>query len=155
MEHSFRFNPDFGQFVTRVNLYKADLELSSANIDVLEPLRKVSAGLAKKFKHDVFVNMFAKLTVVFAERNANQGMRNMFLKVAGNLGTGMPKEIEMDAVLEGDVEDIEVVAPLEGDIEELERFEQMDQTKFWKLASGRTFEQILFEKSIKGGASYK
>lgn len=31
-----------------------------------------------------------------------------------------PKEIDMDAVLEGDVEDIEVVAPLEGDIEELE-----------------------------------
>ncbi|KFH70216.1 hypothetical protein MVEG_03067 [Podila verticillata NRRL 6337] len=37
----------------------------------------------------------------------------------------------------------------------IKRFGQMDQTKFWKLASGRTVEQVLFEKSIKGGASFK
>ncbi|KAF9991676.1 hypothetical protein BGZ79_004139 [Entomortierella chlamydospora] len=37
----------------------------------------------------------------------------------------------------------------------IKRFKQMDQTKFWKLSSGRTVEQILFEKSINGGASYK
>ncbi|KAG0074116.1 hypothetical protein BGZ92_003527, partial [Podila epicladia] len=200
-------------------IYKADLELISANIDIPAPLRKVSASLVKNFKHDLFVNKFAKLTDILAERNANYGMRNMFLKVAGNLGTGngdhlhqtkghQSKEMETDAALESnveeaetdvdlesDVEETETDAALEGDVEEVEvvalpsvlgkrtrarlvnvstlrptlqdpyqdpamksrvnRFEQMDQTKFWKLVSGRTVEQILFEKSIKGGASYK
>ncbi|KAF9292141.1 hypothetical protein BGZ68_010396 [Mortierella alpina] len=37
----------------------------------------------------------------------------------------------------------------------IKRFGHMDATKFWKLSSGRTVEEILFEKSLRGGASFK
>ncbi|KAG9070413.1 hypothetical protein KI688_009750 [Linnemannia hyalina] len=70
------------------NIYKTDLERISTTVDVPAALRKVAAGLVTHFIHDVFVNTFAELTDGFAEKNANQGMRNMFLKVASNLGTG-------------------------------------------------------------------
>ncbi|KAF8943394.1 hypothetical protein BGZ46_006516, partial [Entomortierella lignicola] len=57
---------------------------------------------------------FAELTDVIAERNANQGVRNIFLKVAGNLGTGdgdhrlrpkgnQPKKIKLGSTLESNV----------------------------------------------------
>ncbi|KAI1313011.1 hypothetical protein EDD11_002789 [Mortierella claussenii] len=226
-------------------IYKSDLENISGNSDIPASLRKVASNLARNFKHDEFVAKFAELTDVSSERNANQGVRNMFLKVAGNLGTGngdhkrrlkghLPKKIKIDATLENNVveteitqtsedglEEIEVVdsegddeeneatasiefddeeteaaLATEYDIEEVEvtvsppnvlekgtparvaavsalqqtlhdsypdpamksrvkRFGQMDPTKLWKLSSGRTVEQVLFEKSVKGGASYK
>ncbi|KAG0004862.1 hypothetical protein BGZ80_005546 [Entomortierella chlamydospora] len=254
-------------------IYKSDLERISNNSDIPESLRKVAFNLVRNFKSDEFVTRFAELTDVIAERNANQGIRNIFLKVAGNLGTGdgdhrlrpegnQPKKIKLDSTLESNVEEtasahalhapeddavevetaralevdieieavdledddeeteavdleddgeeteaidleddddeeeIDATASIEYDDEEIEatatpsnvlekgtskrvvavstlqqtlqdpyqdpamksrikRFKQMDQTKFWKLSSGRTVEQILFEKSINGGASYK
>ncbi|KAF9155782.1 hypothetical protein BGX20_004373 [Mortierella sp. AD010] len=184
-------------------IYKSDLERISGNPDISDPLRKVAYNLVKHFKSDEFVTRFAELTDALSERNANQGVRNMFLKVAGNLGTGtgdhklrldghQPKKIKLDSALENNIEEakaarsteddvvgaetvhafeddveeievvdyegddeIEAVVSIEYDADGAERFKQMDQTKFWKLSSGRTVEQILFEKSIQGGASYK
>ncbi|KAF9370531.1 hypothetical protein CPC16_003653 [Podila verticillata] len=65
------------------------------------------------------------------------------------------EETDSDGAREDDSEETDSDGAREDDIEEVERFGQMDQTKFWKLASGRTVEQVLFEKSIKGGASFK